>query len=114
MKGYRFYAAMPEARGSKSASKANPFDPWTVARLKEKAADGFKTDLVAVLVNDTGAPYWQGATGNMDAVSTAIEGNAFSYCFCSVGREWLAKRCTRVPEDLARQLSPELFTYLKD
>lgn len=117
MKGFRFYAAMPESRGSKSASKAHPFDPWTVARLKAKArattAKPYRCDLVAVPLDDYGRPGWQGATQNMDAIATAIEGNPLSYCYGGVSREWLAKRCTRIPEDLARQLSPELFTYLE-
>ena len=113
MQGYRFYAVMPESRGSKSASKAHPFDPWTVARLKAKADEGFRADLVAVMLDDSGQPLWQGATLICDAFATAIEGNPLSYCVTGVDRDYLAKRATRVPADLARRLSPELFTRLE-
>ena len=113
MKGHRFYAVMPESRGSKSASKAHPFDPWTVARLKAKADEGFRCDLIAVTLDDSGQPLWQGATLICDAFATAIEGNPLSYAVNGVSRDYLAKRATRVPADLARRLSPELFTRLE-
>lgn len=113
MKGFRFYAAMPEARRSKSASKAYPRDPWTVARLTEKAEAGFHCDLVAVLLDDRGNPLWQGATLNMDAVTTCIEGEPLSYTLGGVSRDWLSTRATRIPEAIARKLSPELFTRLE-
>ena len=113
MKNYRFYAVMPEARLSKSASKAHPFDPWTVARLKAKAATGFRCDLIAVFLDDSGSPLWQGLTLSFDTMATAIEGNALSYCICGVHRDYLRNRATRIPESLARQLSPELFARLE-
>jgi hypothetical protein len=113
MQGYRFFAVMPEARKSKSASKANPFDPWTVARLREKAADGFTCDLIAVDLDEQGKPLWQGSTLNMDATAPAFEGNPYTYQGCGVSRDYLAKRATRIPEALARQLSPLLFQNLE-
>ena len=110
MKGYRFYAVMPESRGSKSASKRHPFDPWTVARLKEKAAEGFRCDLVALALDEKGRVYWERAgTDRMSAIATAIEGDHLSYMYCGISRAWLAKRATRIPAELARQLSPEFF-----
>lgn len=112
MKGYRFYAAMPEARRSKGKSRAFPV-AWTVAGLQARANAGGAADLVAVYLDDAGRPYWQGSTQSMDAVTTCVEGNPQSYCGCSVSRDYLAARCVRVPESLARQLSPELFRYLE-
>lgn len=113
MKGFRFYAVMPEARGSKSATKANPLFPWTVKALQAYADSGGRVDIAAVILDERGRPCWQGATQNMDAFTTAIEGDALSYCVCGVSREFLASRCTRIPETLARALSPELFTRLE-
>lgn len=113
MKGYRFYAEMPQERESKSASKAHPFFPWTVAALREKADQGFRCDLVAVPIDDNGRLLWQGNSLCFDIVSVAIEGNRLIYCIGGTSREYLAKRCTRIPEDLARKLSPELFHYLE-
>lgn len=113
MKGFRFYAVLPAARGSKNASKANPFFPWTVKALQAYADSGGRVDLVAVILDERGRPYWQGATQNMDAMATAIEGDALSYCVCGVSRDFLVSRCTRIPESLARALSPELFTRLE-
>ena len=114
MQGYRFYAVMPESRGSKSASKAHPFDPWTVARLKAKADEGFRADLVAVMLDPhrPGQPVYTNA-GYLESLSPAIEGNPLSYAVNGVSRDYLAKRATRVPADLARRLSPELFTRLE-
>jgi len=113
MKGYRFYAEMPQARKSKSASKANPFFPWTVKALRERAAQGFRCDVGAVPLDDNGRPLWQGASLCFDYVSTAIEGNRLSYTWNGAHRDYLRKRTTRIPEDLARILSPELFRYLE-
>lgn len=113
MKNYRFYAVMPEARKSKSASKAHPFDPWTVARLREKAATGFRCDLIAVLLDDNGRELWQGSSLCFDVIAPAIEGNPFSYTLCGAHRDHLRARATRIPEPLARDLSPELFQRLE-
>lgn len=112
MKGYRFFANMPEARGSKSASKANPFFPWTVKVLQERAATGFRCDVLAMCLDDRGNPEWNNDS-TFGTVSTAIEGNPYSYCYGSASPEYVRKRCTRIPEALARQLSPEIFTYLE-
>jgi hypothetical protein len=116
MKGYRFYAAMPEARKSKSANKRQ--FAWTVAALKRECEAGyqnFRADLIAVILDENGNPMYSPGPGlNCDAFATAIEGNPLSYCVTSVSREYLAKRATRVPEALARALSPELFTRLEN
>jgi hypothetical protein len=112
MKGFRFYAELPESRGSKSASKANPLFPWTVAALRERSAAGFKACVTAVYLQDNGRPQYN-ASGMAETVAAAIDGNHHSYGYTSASRDYLAKRCTRIPEDLARALSPELFAYLE-
>lgn len=112
MKGYRFYAEMPDSRGSKSASKSNPFFPWTVKALRERAAAGFKACVTALDLQDDGRPVYNN-DGTMGATAVAIDGNHLSYCGASVSRDYLRLRATRIPEELARQLSPELFRYLE-
>lgn len=120
MKGYRFYAEMPEARKSKAASNAFPLFPWTVAALREKAQSGeFNGHMVnrapcvvAVALQSDGRPYWNN-DGTLEAVSVGIDGNHHSYCWTSVSPEYLRIRCTRIPEELARKLSPELFRRLE-
>lgn len=112
MKGYRFYAEMSEARKSKSASKANPFFPWTVNGIRNAVAmSGEGIDLLAVPLSAKGQPLWQGSTLNCDAIASPAGGG---YCdSCSTSHDYLVKRCTRIPESLARQLSPMLFAYLE-
>jgi hypothetical protein len=112
MKGYRFYAEMPESRGSKSASKKNPLFHWTVKALRERAAAGFKACVTAIDLQDDGRPYFNN-DGTICATATAIDGNHLSYCGASVSGDYLRLRATRIPEELARQLSPELFRYLE-
>ena len=112
MKGFRFYAEMPEERKSKSASKAYPFFPWTVKALRERAAEGFRCDCVALILGDNGRPVYSG-NWIADAIGVAISGNRLSYCLAGVADDYLQKRCVRIPEDLARILSPELFRYLE-
>lgn len=112
MKGFRFYAEMPEERKSKSASKAYPFFPWTVAALRERAAQGFRCDVVALILGENGKPQYNGQW-IADAIGVAISDNRLSYCYAGVADDCLSKRCVRIPEDLARVLSPELFRYLE-
>ena len=113
MKGYRFFAEMPEERVSKSASKAYPFFPWTVAQLRERAAQGYRATCVAVFLDDSGRPLWNGVGDSMESMAVAIDGNHSSYCVTGVTREYLRKRAVRVPGELARRLSPELFRRLE-
>ena len=112
MKGYRFFAEMPEARKSKSASKANPFFPWTVKALAQKSAEGFTATCIAVYLDEFGRPIYSG-DGCLEGMSVAIDSNHYSYSTNGMSREYLAKRCTRIPESLARKLSPQLFQRLE-
>ena len=113
MKGFRFYAEMPCYRGSKSACKKFPHDPWTVARLTEKAKDGFRCAVLAVHLDEHDRPLLAG-DGTLECMSQAIDGNPFSYCVTGADDEYVRKRCTRISEALARKLSPELFKRLED
>jgi hypothetical protein len=112
MKGYRFFAEMPQDRGSKSASKANPFFPWTVGGLRKWAAEGLRCDVVALFLEDDGRPVHNGS-GHLEGLSVAIGGNPLSYAVGGMSRDYLRHRCTRIPESLARQLSPQLFHRLE-
>lgn len=112
MKGYRFYAEMPEERKSKSANKAYPFFPWTVKALKSRAEQGFRACVAAVELTEKGGLSWN-SDSTFGIVAPAIDGDHQSYGYCSASRDYLRKRCTRIPEQLARILSPELFAYLE-
>lgn len=117
MQGYRFYAVMPESRRSKAASKRNGIQfPWTISALKRERESGygqFRCDLIAVYLGADGRPIYQGAGHVVDAMATAIEGNALSYCTTGVDLSYLRNRSIRVSEELARKLSPELFQRLE-
>lgn len=113
MKGYRFYAVMPEARKSKSASKANPFFPWTVKALAERAGERGLCDVLALPLDESGLPLWHNRADFLDLITTAIEGDDSSYGYASGTMEFIRTRCTRVPESLARELAPRLFRYLE-
>lgn len=110
MKGYRFYAELPDGRASKSASKR--YAAFTRANLEQLAARGAHNNCVAVPLDEAGRPLWQGATMNADAV-VSVRGTPNSpVCGGSVSRDYLRTRCVRVPQALACQLHPNLFTYL--
>lgn len=112
MKGFQFYAVLPQARGSKAASKAYPHDPFTVERLRQKATAGQRVECFALDIADHAGQSWrynpQGAACVLD-----FESDRASIGFTSVSLEWLRKRCTRIPATLARELHPELFEYLE-
>jgi len=105
MMSYRFYAELPQGRGKGAKGDAPAF---TRANL----AQGLIRCSVLAIPLESGKPMWQGASLNMDSVSVAIEGNPYSYSINSLSRYYLRKRCTRISESLARQLSPSLFAYL--
>lgn len=110
MKGYRFYAEMPQDR----KSKVKPdFFPWTVAALTTRANLGYRADIVAIYLDEWNRPIYSNA-GYLEGATVAIEGNAFSYTTDGMSRDYMRKRCTRIPESLARKLSPQLFNYLGD
>ena len=112
MIGFQFYAVMPEARKSKSASKAYPFDPFTAKNLKAKAAadPSFRHECLGLHIENIGGRSWR---HNPGAACLTIEGVLNSVGYSGVSLDYLAKRCVRIPEALARQLHPELLAYLE-
>lgn len=108
MKYYRFFAVMPEQRKSKNASKQFPFQPWTVSTLRTYAEQGQYVECLAI-VPETLA---QRHDDCYDCAGALMADNDQAVCGSSCNRDYLRKRCTRVPESLARKLHPALFRYL--
>lgn len=105
MKGYRFFAEMPEERRSKSASKAHPFQPWTVETLRGYTVIGRKVNCIAVVIDSQNGRSIECVSSVYDHADSAVADGQCAF-------EYLRKRCVRVPEELARLLHPRLFIYL--
>ena len=110
MKGFRFYAELPTERGSKSGCKR--FMPFTRKVLSWAAENRQNVNCVATPLDDAGRPLWQ-AGDTMDAVCAVQDVPNGGCCFGGVSREYLRKRCVRIPAALARKLHPALFTVLE-
>ena len=111
MKGYRFYAELPDSWGSKSASKKQP--AFTRKLLEGYAGRGSHCNCIAVPLEDDGRPMYQGSTLNFDAFGVVLTHTPRSVEGVSSNAEYLRKRCVRIDEALARRLHPQLFTYLE-
>lgn len=107
MKGYRFFAELPDNRASKAASKR--YDQFDRHHLRNLAARGLHANLVALLLNDEGQPRYGYSDSMMDAYCIEF-GNII---LTRVQRGWLDKRCVRIDEDLARKLCPAMFEFLE-
>jgi hypothetical protein len=112
MKGYRFFAEMPEERKSKSASKAYPFLPWTVATMRKFAAEGVQVNCVALILDEK--PYVQNGNVLQGAVTAVYATTDSPCCYGSVGFEYLRKRCVRIPAELVEKLHPQLAAYVNE
>lgn len=112
MKGYRFFAEMPEERKSKSASKAYPREPWTVATMRRYVEQGRHVNCVALCTDESS--YVSSGNVLQGAVSAVYGHENSPCCYNSVSHEYLRKRCVRVPADLAFKLHPELATYVSE
>lgn len=111
MQKYRYYAEMPAARGSKSASKTH----FAFSRrvLEDYAAHGVHVNCIAVPL-EKGRPMWCGIGGlRMDAIGSVIERSNAPVELSTVGQEYLRQRCVRITEALAAKLHPRLAAYLK-
>lgn len=99
MKGYRFYAEYPIG-----VSKRRP------------ATDA--TNVVAVLLDDNGRVEWtpyprsDGRQQLRAECIAALFDHPDSARASSISREFLQKRCKRVPERTARAIHPSLFKWL--
>lgn len=112
--GFRFYAEMPSARGSKSASKHWPaFDRaylWFLATCDVPQYN----NVIAVILSSDGQPLWCGEKGDqMDAFCPVNDRSNAPVELGCPSREYLRKRCVRIPIELARKLHPNLFKRLE-
>lgn len=109
MDGYKFFAVMPDARKSKSASKQYPMQPWTRATMRDYASAGRYVECLAVLDES-----YIGAHGDIsyECAGALMADNDQAVCGSSTTRDYLRKRCVRISESLARKLHPALFRYL--
>lgn len=109
MLGYRFYAEMPEARKSKSASKAFPV-PHTRAGIKRAVAAGNRFNVCAVLQP---AEVYHGASGaTLEAIAAVFDHDNSGVCLTGVSPQWLRERTTHIDEATARKSHPALFARL--
>lgn len=110
MKGFQFFAEMPEARLSKSGTKR--FAPFTRRELMSFSLSGYYNNCIAVPL-DKGRPLYQGSTMNFDAVGANNDCSNGGVALISANRDYLRKRAVRISEELARRLHPILFRYLE-
>lgn len=109
MKGYRFYAEMPDQQRSKSGSK----NQWAFNRefLHRVADTGMHNNCIALMLED-GRPMWNSAGDKMDAIVPAGLRSNSAVCSGQVDQGYLRKRCVRIDAELARQLHPCLFSLI--
>ena len=111
MQGFTFHAEMPEARKSKSASKAYPFQPWTRATMARYADSGQHVNVCAV---STDRNQWFSSRGALmkECISSVFDvpNSPVSVSTCS--DHYLRSRTVRISESVARQLHPALFASL--
>jgi len=112
MKGYRFYAEMPEARGSKSGSKRHR--PFTRRWLEAHAIAGGRNNVIAVLLDEKGQPLWTPGTNCMAAICPINDCSNAPVQSGSPSIDYLRTRCVRIDAELAKKLHPNLFSYLEN
>lgn len=110
MDGYRFFAVMPDERKSKSASKQYPMQPWTRATLRGYAEQKKYVECLAVSTES----YISDSQIMHECAGALMADNDQAVCGSSTSRDYLRKRCVRIPESLARELHPSLFRYFRD
>jgi hypothetical protein len=99
MKDYRFYLEYDRPSFKKKATVKNPGD--------------HSGNVIAVIyVNGV---YWSGSQGKepcYDAIGALMFHPNSSVCSTGVSLNYLRERCKRIPESIARQIHPNLFTVL--
>ncbi len=108
---YRFYAEMPDGRGSKSASKR--YVAFTRGWLSVASEKGLHCNVIAVPL-EKGKPLYVRGDGptRMDAFC-AVAGPSNSFVEGStVESGYLRERCVRVSKELALKLHPRMASYL--
>lgn len=108
MKGYQFFAVMPDERKSKGASKLFPFQPWTRATLRTYADAGRYVECLATF----GECYNHGQGNMLECIGALQAGNDQAVCGSSCAIDYLRDRCVRIDEALARRLHPALLRAL--
>lgn len=107
MKGFRFYAELPENRGSKAANKR--YRAFNRQYLESVARDGMHVNCIAVMhangQNDVGD--WDSFAPVSDRANAPVEA-------ASVQGDYLRRRCVRISSDLALKLHPNLARRLAD
>lgn len=107
MDGYKFFAVMPDARKSKSASIKHPM-AWTRATMRYHANHGVYVECLAV----SDESYISDGQICHECAGALMVDNDQAVCGSSTSRDYLRKRCVRISESLARKLHPALFRYL--
>lgn len=112
MKGYHFYATMPDERKSKSASKQYPMQPFTRATLASWAEQGRYVECLAVDPESKQISFSHTAI-QYDCVGALMADNDQAVCGSTCHNTYLRERCVRISEATARKLHPSLFRYLE-
>jgi hypothetical protein len=111
MKGFQFFAEMPEGWRSKSGCKTHA--PFTRKTLKEWASRGVTCNVNAVFIDEeTGRKMRSGSPGTYEALVATFGHSDSDTSVGAVGWEYLDKRCVRIDEATARKLHPRLFARL--
>ena len=106
MKDFRFYAVLQEERTGKHATKKH--NAFTRATMKQAIAFGQSCECLALDISDSRWRY------NPFAASCVLSYNLDAIAFSGVSLDYLATRCVRISESMARALHPQLFRYLDD
>lgn len=106
MKGFRFYAEMPNSYASKSETRQH--HAFTRASIKHP---GRKFNCIAVFLQDDNRPLYQSGD-NVEALASVFDYDNSDVCVTGVARDYLAQRCVRIDEATARQLHPRLFARI--
>jgi hypothetical protein len=107
VKGFAFYAELPEERSSKNARMLNAghdFEPFTRASIRRWAKRGMKLNVFARYVVDDRL-LDEGIGAATHEVNAPV-------CSTGASRDWFRSRTVRIDEKLARKLHPQLFKFL--
>ena len=113
MNGFRFFVEMPEARKSKSASKAYPHQPWTRATMRRYAEQGKRLNVCAVFT-DPRHSFGSRGVPMVECISAVYDHENSDVTMTAASRDYLSTRCVSIDEATARKLHPALFRRLDD
>jgi hypothetical protein len=110
MKGYRFFAELPQGRTSKRGNAM--FNPWTRANIKAYAENGGLSNVVAIFTETP--PYRSGQEIVREGLVATFAHNNSDTSVGSAAESYLRKRTTSIDEKTARRLHPKLFARLDE